>query len=75
MKALVYSYIGRKLRKRDFKRLWIARLNAATHSLGISYSHFRYLLKTASIDLNLKMLAHILLLDKPTFYDLIKQIS
>ena len=75
MKALVYSYVGRKRRKRDFKRLWICRVNAATKTYGLSYSKFRNSLKTSSIELNLKMLAQLALLDKATFDTLIKELS
>jgi large subunit ribosomal protein L20 len=74
MKALIYSYVGRKRRKRDFKRLWICRINAATHNYGISYSKFRNALKNSSIELNLKMLAQLALLDKETFDKLIKEL-
>ena len=74
MKALIYSYVGRKRRKRDFKRLWICRINAATHNYGISYSKFRNALKNSSIELNVKMLAQLALLDKETFDKLIKEL-
>jgi len=74
MKALIYSYVGRKRRKRDFKRLWICRINAATHNYGLSYSKFRNALKNSSIELNLKMLAQLALLDKETFDKLIKEL-
>ena len=74
MKALFYSYVGRKRRKRDFKRLWICRINAATHNYGLSYSKFRNALKNSSIELNLKMLAQLALLDKETFDKLIKEL-
>ena len=74
MKALIYSYVGRKRRKRDFKRLWICRINAATNNYGISYSKFRNALKNSSIELNLKMLAQLALLDKETFDKLIKEL-
>ena len=75
MKALIYSYVGRKRRKRDFKRLWICRINAATHNYGLSYSKFRNALKNSSVELNLKMLAQLVLLDKETFDKLIKELS
>ena len=74
MKALIYSYVGRKRRKRDFKRLWICRINAATHLHGLSYNKFRNALKNNSIELNLKMLAQLTLLDKETFDSLIKEV-
>ena len=71
MKALVYSYVGRKRKKRDFKRLWICRVNAISRLHGIPYSKLRNILKLSSIHLNLKMLAQIALLDKKTFSSLI----
>jgi large subunit ribosomal protein L20 len=71
MKALVYSYIGRKRRKRDFKRLWICRVNAASRTQGITYSKLRHLMKLASLNLNLKMIAQLALFDKIAFSKLI----
>ena len=73
MKSLVYSYVGRKRRKRDFKRLWICRVNAASRLQGTTYSKLRNSLKKASIDLNLKMLAQIALLDQKTFSTLVER--
>ena len=67
MKSLVYSYIGRKQKKRDFRKLWIARINAAARMNGLSYSKFMYGLKTAGVDLNRKVLADIALNDPATF--------
>ena len=55
MKALVYSYVGRKRRKRDFRSLWICRVNAAARSYGLTYSRLKNLLKTNSISINLKL--------------------
>ena len=75
MKALIYSYVGRKRRKRDFKRLWICRINAATHNYGLSYSKFRNALKNSSIELNLKMLAQLSVLDKQTFNYLVEEVK
>jgi len=71
MKALVYSYVGRKRRKRDFKRLWVCRVNASARLNGTTYSKLRSSLKKSSVDLNLKMLAQIALLDKKTFTALV----
>jgi|Transcript_25521 large subunit ribosomal protein L20 len=71
MKALVYSYIGRKRRKRDFKRLWICRVNAASRAQGLTYSRLRHMMKLASLNLNLKMLAQLVLFDKVAFSKLI----
>lgn len=56
-KALKYAYIHRKHKRRAFRRLWIARINAAVRSHGMSYSKFIFALKTNSIDLNRKALA------------------
>jgi len=67
MKALIYSYVGRKRRKQDFKKLWICRVNAAARNKGVTYSSLRNSLKTSSIKLNLKMLAQLSVLDNKTF--------
>ena len=75
MKALVYSYVGRKRRKRDFKRLWVCRVNAAARIYNLSYSRLKNTLKNSSIDLNLKMLAQIAVLDSETFALLVKEIT
>lgn len=75
MKALIYSYIGRKRRKRDFRRLWICRVNAASRSHGLSYSQLKSLMKKSSIKINLKMLAQIALLDKKAFSCIIETVS
>ena len=75
MKALIYSYVGRKRRKQDFKKLWICRVNAAARNEGLNYSTFRSSLKKSSIDLNLKMLAQLSVLDKKTFSHLIQEVK
>jgi large subunit ribosomal protein L20 len=67
MKALRYSYIGRKQKKRMFRRIWISRINAASRLNGLSYSQLIYKLKTSNIDLNRKMLSQIAILDASTF--------
>jgi len=67
MKALVYSYVGRKRRKQDFKKLWICRVNAAARQEGLTYSSLKSSLRDASITLNLKMLAQLSVLDQQTF--------
>ncbi len=74
MKALVYSYVGRKRKKRDFKKLWLCRVNAAARIEGLTYSKLASRLKQNSIDLNLKMLAQLALLDKQSFSDLVSQL-
>ncbi len=59
MKSQMYAYVGRKNKKRDFRKLWIARINAAARMNGLSYSKFMYGLKKNGIDLNRKVLADI----------------
>ena len=71
MKALRYSYIGRKQKKRIFRKLWIGRINAASRLNGLSYSQLIHKFKRSNIDLNRKMLAQIAVLDTSTFSYLI----
>ncbi len=70
MKSLNYAFVGRKLRKRDMRRLWIVRINAAARLNGLSYSKFMYGLKNAGINLNRKMLAEMAVNDAPSFASL-----
>ena len=67
MKALIYSYVGRKRRKQDFKKLWVCRVNAAARNEGLTYSSLKSSLKKSSINLNVKMLAQLSVLDKEAF--------
>lgn len=67
MKSLNYAFIGRKLRKRDMRSLWIARINAAARINGLSYSKFMFGLKTAGITLNRKILAELAVNDAQAF--------
>ncbi len=67
MRALTSSYAGRKERKRQFRALWIARINAAARINGISYSKFMYGLKLAGVDMNRKMLAEMAVNDAEGF--------
>ena len=67
MKSLSYAYVGRKRKKRDFRKLWIARINAACRLNGMSYSTFMHGLKLADINLNRKVLAEIAVSDAPAF--------
>ena len=67
MRALASSYAGRKERKRQFRRLWIARINAAARMNGISYSQFMHGLKLAGVDMNRKMLAEMAVNDAEGF--------
>ena len=72
MKALRYSYIGRKQKKRIFRKIWISRINAACRLNGTSYSRLIHKFKKSSVDLNRKMLSQIAVLDKSTFQSLIE---
>ena len=67
MRALTSSYAGRKERKRQFRQLWIARINAAARMNGLSYSKFMYGLKLAGVDMNRKMLAEMAVNDAEGF--------
>lgn len=67
MKSLNYAFIGRKLRKRDMRSLWIARINAAARVNGLSYSKFMHGLKVAGINLNRKVLADLAVNDAAAF--------
>jgi large subunit ribosomal protein L20 len=67
MKALRYSYIDRKQKKRVFRRIWISRINAASRINGISYNRLINKFKKSNIDLNRKMLSQIAVLDAKTF--------
>ncbi|HHY14101.1 MAG TPA: 50S ribosomal protein L20 [Thermoanaerobacterales bacterium] len=71
MKALHYSYIGRKQRKRDFRKLWITRINAAARLNGLSYSRFINGLKQAGVKINRKMLADLAVNDSESFNELV----
>ena len=73
MKSLRYAYVGRKLKKRDFRKLWISRISAACKMNGINYSRFMNGLKKAGIDLNRKMLAEIAVSDKAAFTALVEK--
>jgi large subunit ribosomal protein L20 len=71
-KAWVYSYIGRKLRKRDFRRLWIARINAGARINGTSYSKLVHGLKKANITLDRKVLSDLAIADPAAFAGIVK---
>ena len=73
MKAQMYAYIGRKAKKRDFRSLWIARINAACRINGLSYSKFMFGLKKANITLNRTSLAEIAVSDSKGFAQLCEQ--
>ena len=73
-KALMYAYRDRKVRKRDFRRLWIARINAAARMNNLSYSRFMHGLKQANIELDRKVLADLAISD-PTGFAQIAQLA
>ncbi len=72
MKSLNYAYIGRKTRKRDFRRLWITRINAAARLNGMSYSTFIGGLKKAEVEVNRKMLSEMAIHDADGFSKLVE---
>ncbi|MEJ8751094.1 50S ribosomal protein L20 [Lagierella sp. ICN-221743] len=72
MKSMAYSFIGRKRRKRDFRQMWIARINAATRQHGLSYSKFMHGLKQNGIDMNRKMLSDLAIKDPQAFEKLVE---
>ena len=67
MKSGRYAYVGRKLKKRDFRQLWITRISAATKANGMNYSTFMHGLKLAGIDMNRKMLSETAIHDPAAF--------
>ena len=74
LKALKYSYIGRKNKKRSYRRLWIIRINAAVRSCNINYSQFICLLKKENIGLNRKILSQLALIDQSAFVHFVESI-
>ena len=72
MKSLSYAYVGRKLKKRDFRSLWITRISAQCKVEGINYSRFMYGLKKSGIELNRKMLSELAISDKAAFAKLVE---
>ena len=72
MKSLTYAYVGRRLKKRDFRQLWIARINAACKMNGMNYSTFMHGLKVAGITINRKMLSEMAINDAAAFAQLIE---
>ncbi|MBQ4518649.1 MAG: 50S ribosomal protein L20 [Clostridia bacterium] len=73
MKSLSYAYVGRKQKKRDFRRLWITRISAQAKACGMNYSTFMNGLKKAGIEMNRKMLAEIAVSDKEAFAALVEK--
>ncbi len=72
MKSMTYAYVGRKLKKRDFRRLWITRISAACKMNDINYSRFMNGLKKANVDINRKMLSEIAINDAAAFTKLVE---
>jgi large subunit ribosomal protein L20 len=72
IRALRNAYVGRKLKKRDFRKLWIARINAGARANGLSYSRFMNGIKLAGIDINRKMLSEIAINDPKAFTELVE---
>jgi large subunit ribosomal protein L20 len=74
-KAMVYNYRDRKNRKREFRKLWIQRINAATRAHGLSYSRFSEGLKAAGIELDRKVLSDMAIKDEAAFAAIVKQVK
>ncbi len=75
MKSLSYAYVGRKAKKRDFRKLWIARINAGCRQNGLSYSKFMHGLKLLDISLNRKVLSDMAISDAQGFSALCEQVK
>lgn len=75
MKSLNYAFTGRKDKKRDFRKLWIARINAAARINGMSYSKFMAGLKAKNININRKMLAELAVNDAKAFSELVEKVK
>jgi large subunit ribosomal protein L20 len=73
MKSLTYAYVGRKLKKRDYRQLWITRINAACKQNGINYSRFMHGLKLSGIDMNRKMLSEMAIHEPEAFTALVSK--
>lgn len=74
-RALAYAYRDRKVRKREFRRLWIVRINAAVRQFGLTYSKFMGLLRKAGIELNRKVLADMAVNDPDGFAKLVNSVT
>ena len=72
MKSGVYAYVGRKQKKRDYRKLWIARISAAVAPYEINYSRFMYGLKKAGIEMNRKMLSEMAITDPTAFQKVVE---
>ena len=71
MKSMAYAYVGRKLKKREYRRLWIARINAGARICGTNYSNLIHGLKLAGVDMNRKVLADLAVTDMIAFNELV----
>ncbi len=74
-KGMTYSYVGRKLKKREYRRLWIARINAAVREEGLTYSQFINILKVKNIDLDRKILADMAMNEPESFKKLVASVK
>lgn len=74
-KGMTYSYVGRKLKKREYRRLWIARINAAVRAEGITYSEFINKLKVKNLDLDRKVLADLAMNEPESFKKLVDSVK
>ena len=74
-KGQTYAYVGRKLKKREYRGLWIARINAAVRAEGLTYSEFIHKLATKNIDLNRKVLADLAMNEPETFKKLVDSVK
>ena len=74
-KGLTYSYVGRKLKKREYRALWITRINAAVRAEGLTYSQFIHKLSEKNIDLNRKILADMAMNEPESFKNLILSVK
>lgn len=75
MRSMRSQFIGRKMRRRDFRKLWITRINAATRQNGMSYSKFMHQLKLSGIEINRKMLAEMAVNDAASFAALVESVK
>ncbi|HVZ96325.1 MAG TPA: 50S ribosomal protein L20 [Chitinophagaceae bacterium] len=74
-KGMTYSYVGRKQKKREYRQLWIARINAAVRAEGLTYSQFIHKLAAKNIDLNRKILADMAMNEPESFKQLIQSVK
>src|SRR2546426_10448546 len=74
-KGMTYSYVGRKIKKRDYRQLWIARINAAVRAEGLTYSEFIHKLNVKGVGLNRKMLADLAMNEPESFKALIDSVK